>query len=212
MKTIKINNSEIQSRLDPFFYLEKDVNIKKYILLQDIAYINKGSFNNFEEEKKIKVLSPACIQEYNKIDLSNVKFTYDIKDELILQKNDIIFPSMAQKFKIHYFLQHNEKITINNHLFLLRFNEEKYLSWFMYYLFQSQIIQLQLKRLLYGVIPEIKLVDLKMIKIPVVSLEKQNLYIDFFKNAEREKIDYERKANEVLEKIFTKFEKEIVYA
>jgi type I restriction enzyme S subunit len=112
----------------------------------------------------------------------------DVPEQKYAREKDILINSLGQGTlgRVHYFCEKARNIVVDQHLFILRINEKKVTSTFLYLLLTSKAYQIQIDRQITGSTGMLMLnaSNLKEINIIIPKLEvmqqfEENVYTFF---------------------------------
>jgi restriction endonuclease S subunit len=215
-KIFTIQSSEIEGRLDPYYYLPEFRELEEKLensgfeihKLKDICEINRGGsprpIHNFLTEAEdginwIKIGDTKNIDKYIYQTKEKIK-PEGIKHSRLVKSGDFIL-SNSMSFGKPYIMRTTG--CIHDGWLLLRIKDYKKTSEeFLYTLLNTNLIYRLFKRVTIGSVVENLNIDLvKEIKIPLPPMETQDLIVQIMENAYKIKKENEEKAEELLNSI-----------
>jgi type I restriction enzyme M protein len=179
--------------LNPSRYINTSQDIQDYQLLGDLVFsINRGSMISSAE---LDSLSTTDFTDYHYLMLQNIQDGI-ISEELPGLKNidekyekfcvedgDLIISKIAP-FKIARVKGvEGKKVLANGNLYFIKIDSSKIDPTYLEFVLQSELGIIQLNRLAKGsTIKNISIQDLKEVRIPIVSLEKQKIIAEKFES------------------------------
>ena len=213
-KVFIVNRSELEGRIDPFFYkseyseLEKKIEKSKYKkkLLKELIYkvINGLDFRDYDIKGGIPYIKVANIKK-GFFDFSNLQYiTPDIiksSKDIQLEKGNLLLTRKGT-FGNALCLEDDYNYIISSEVFYLKVKQSIVLSKYLEIYFNSNIGQKFFKKISIGAIMGSLSQDaIKSIKIPLPPLEIQQQIVDLYKKAYTEKQQKEAEAQRLLDSI-----------
>ncbi|ATA78157.1 hypothetical protein CGC59_00035 [Capnocytophaga sputigena] len=213
-KIFIVNHSELEGRIDPFFYkseyseLEKKIEKSKYKkkLLKELIYkvINGLDFRDYDIKGGIPYIKVANIKK-GFFDFSNLQYiTPDIiksSKDIQLEKGNLLLTRKGT-FGNALCLEDDYNYIISSEVFYLKVKQSIVLSKYLEIYFNSNIGQKFFKKISIGAIMGSLSQDaIKSIKIPLPPLEIQQQIVDLYKKAYTEKQQKEAEAQRLLDSI-----------
>jgi len=213
-KIFIVNRSELEGRIDPFFYkseyseLEKKNEKSKYKkkLLKELIYkvINGLDFRDYDIKGGIPYIKVANIKK-GFFDFSNLQYiTPDIiksSKDIQLEKGNLLLTRKGT-FGNALCLEDDYNYIISSEVFYLKVKQSIVLSKYLEIYFNSNIGQKFFKKISIGAIMGSLSQDaIKSIKIPLPPLEIQQQIVDLYKKAYTEKQQKEAEAQRLLDSI-----------
>ena len=213
-KVFIVNHSELEGRIDPFFYkseyseLEKKIEKSKYKkkLLKELIYkvINGLDFRDYDIKGGIPYIKVANIKK-GFFDFSNLQYiTPDIiksSKDIQLEKGNLLLTRKGT-FGNALCLEDDYNYIISSEVFYLKVKQSIVLSKYLEIYFNSNIGQKFFKKISIGAIMGSLSQDaIKSIKIPLPPLEIQQQIVDLYEKAYTEKQQKEAEAQKLLDSI-----------
>ena len=213
-KIFIVNRSELEGRIDPFFYkseyseLEKKIEKSKYKkkLLKELIYkvINGLDFRDYDIKGGIPYIKVANIKK-GFFDFSNLQYiTPDIiksSKDIQLEKGNLLLTRKGT-FGNALCLEDDYNYIISSEVFYLKVKQSIVLSKYLEIYFNSNIGQKFFKKISIGAIMGSLSQDaIKSIKIPLPPLEIQQQIVDLYEKAYTEKQQKEAEAQRLLDSI-----------
>ena len=213
-KVFIVNRSELEGRIDPFFYkseyseLEKKIEKSKYKkkLLKELIYkvIHGLDFRDYDIKGGIPYIKVANIKK-GFFDFSNLQYiTPDIiksSKDIQLEKGNLLLTRKGT-FGNALCLEDDYNYIISSEVFYLKVKQSIVLSKYLEIYFNSNIGQKFFKKISIGAIMGSLSQDaIKSIKIPLPPLEIQQQIVDLYKKAYTEKQQKEAEAQRLLDSI-----------
>ena len=213
-KIFIVNRSELEGRIDPFFYkseyseLEKKNEKSKYKkkLLKELIYkvINGLDFRDYDIKGGIPYIKVANIKK-GFFDFSNLQYiTPDIiksSKDIQLEKGNLLLTRKGT-FGNALCLEDDYNYIISSEVFYLKVKQSIVLSKYLEIYFNSNIGQKFFKKISIGAIMGSLSQDaIKSIKIPLPPLEIQQQIVDLYEKAYTEKQQKEAEAQRLLDSI-----------
>ena len=213
-KVFIVNHSELEGRIDPFFYkseyseLEKKIEKSKYKkkLLKELIYkvINGLDFRDYDIKGGIPYIKVANIKK-GFFDFSNLQYiTPDIiksSKYIQLEKGNLLLTRKGT-FGNALCLEDDYNYIISSEVFYLKVKQSIVLSKYLEIYFNSNIGQKFFKKISIGAIMGSLSQDaIKSIKIPLPPLEIQQQIVDLYEKAYTEKQQKEAEAQRLLDSI-----------
>jgi len=213
-KVFIVNRSELEGRIDPFFYkseyseLEKKIEKSKYKkkLLKELIYkvINGLDFRDYDIKGGIPYIKVANIKK-GFFDFSNLQYiTPDIiksSKDIQLEKGNLLLTRKGT-FGNALCLEDDYNYIISSEVFYLKVKQSIVLSKYLEIYFNSNIGQKFFKKISIGAIMGSLSQDaIKSIKIPFPPLEIQQQIVDLYEKAYTEKQQKEAEAQRLLDSI-----------
>ena len=213
-KVFIVNHSELEGRIDPFFYkseyseLEKKIEKSKYKkkLLKELIYkvINGLDFRDYDIKGGIPYIKVANIKK-GFFDFSNLQYiTPDIiksSKDIQLEKGNLLLTRKGT-FGNALCLEDDYNYIISSEVFYLKVKQSIVLSKYLEIYFNSNIGQKFFKKISIGAIMGSLSQDaIKSIKIPLPPLEIQQQIVDLYEKAYTEKQQKEAEAQRLLDSI-----------
>ena len=213
-KVFIVNRSELEGRIDPFFYkseyseLEKKIEKSKYKkkLLKELIYkvINGLDFRDYDIKGGIPYIKVANIKK-GFFDFSNLQYiTPDIiksSKDIQLEKGNLLLTRKGT-FGNALCLEDDYNYIISSEVFYLKVKQSIVLSKYLEIYFNSNIGQKFFKKISIGAIMGSLSQDaIKSIKIPLPPLEIQQQIVDLYKKAYTEKQQKEAEVQRLLDSI-----------
>ena len=213
-KIFIVNRSELEGRLDPFFYkseyskLEKKIKKSKYKkkLLKELIYkvINGLDFRDYDIKGGIPYIKVANIKK-GFFDFSNLQYiTPDIiklSKDIQLKKGNLLLTRKGT-FGNALCLEDDYNYIISSEVFYLKVKQSIVLSKYLEIYFNSNIGQKFFKKISIGAIMgSLSQEAIKSIKVPLPPLEIQKQIVDLYEKAYTEKQQKEAEAQRLLDSI-----------
>ncbi len=170
--------------LNPIRYIDEDVSFESSVLLGDLCKsINRGSMITSSE---LNELSSNHATSFRYLMLQNIHDgkiddnlpyikTIDSNMEKYCLKKDSLIISKISPFKVAHFNGDDKKVLANGNLYFIEINDKKVNPYFLEMFLQSEMGMSQLNRYAKGTaMKSISIQDLKIIKIPNISRQKQD--------------------------------------
>ena len=219
MNIFQVNRSEIEGRLDPFYYdpyffsIINKLKSKSKSLKQLNVNIRKGVFDLSPTKYRthgIPFLRVADLKEGT----INFEKTVFIDEKTHLEQyrteylpNDLVFSKVGTLGEVSLLPDTYSKYNISQNIIGLRCSEElKKIVFpeFLQIFFLSNFGKIQLLReTSFGVQPKITLEALKNIYVPILSKDIQQIIINFYKKANSLRLQQKEQAKKLLESIDT---------
>jgi hypothetical protein len=188
-------------------YLKEFDNVKKLKEIADIKITSKRIFFGANGDIEIKVIHPHNIKDRNGrfeyYSYKNENVHKKIYDKLnFVKKGDILIPTFGRLHRIIKINEDHKNLTCSHSYAILRIKDQKAIKPdYVYSFLQTDMMTKKIKTLSYNrLMPTINPEELNEIKIPIVSLEKQEKFTkEFLEN----KIE-NRKTQEKLERLVSK--------
>ena len=213
-KVFIVNRSELEGRIDPFFYkseyseLEKKIEKSKYKkkLLKELIYkvINGLDFRDYDIKGGIPYIKVANIKK-GFFDFSNLQYiTPDIiklSKDIRLKKGNLLLTRKGT-FGNALCLEDDYNYIISSEVFYLKVKQSIVLSKYLEIYFNSNIGQKFFKKISIGAIMgSLSQDSIKSIKIPLPPLEIQQQIVGLYEKAYAEKQQKEAEAQRLLDSI-----------
>lgn len=210
-----INRSLIESRLEPKFYTKKYIDnflkiqgskLPVFNLSEVTDLISDGThFKPVYVNEGVKFISVKDVRK-SKIDLNKSKFISkedaDKLDRRCKPKlGDVLLTKIGATYGYAATVETEQRFQIFVSLALLRPNHKiigKYLEIFL----NSELAYVQFERVIKGAgVPDLHLEDIRKIKIPLPSIEKQKLIVSLYNEAFNEKQQKEKELKKLQKSI-----------
>lgn len=211
-----MRKGETIERLEPKFYLLKyrenqdrlnHSSFAVYALSQVTLLISDGThFTPQYKEYGVKFLSVKDVRAFE-VDYSNSKFISEEEANILdkrckPQKGDVLLTKIGATYGFTSIVTSTERFQIFVSLALLRPNLEIITSEFLELCLNENLVYIQFERFIKGAgVPDLHLEDIRKVKIPVPSLDKQEEITRFFNSAFKRKKEKENNANRLLASI-----------
>lgn len=210
-KIFTIWSDEIKGRIDPSFYIFKELESSNLISIKEIAEVQGGyAFKSceYKQEDGVPLVRIQNIKD-GRIDFDSSRIVYiDVKylnrlENFLLQDKDLLIAMTGATIgKVGRIYQEDLPAFLNQRVGRLIIDYKKINPDYLFYILQFDFFLDQIKRLsLGGAQPNISPKSIETIKIPLPPLEIQNQIVAIMQKAYGEKKQKEAKAKKILDSI-----------
>jgi len=211
--SFQVDVSDIEGRLDPFYYkkefleLDKKIQMNSYLILNKLALVKGGKRipkgeSYSEINTNYKYLRVQDIYESIKIDdLNSISLeTYNQIENYELKNNDIILSNAGTIGRVAIFTNSSSnKVIFTENAVKITLNTALIKREFLLIIIESKYVQKQLEReFIQTTIPKLSIDRIKKIKIPLPALETQTKIANHIQGLREEAKQLQQEAKEVL--------------
>jgi len=213
-KAFVVDTSEIEGRLDPFYYKVEFLELEERLKRNNFQYLSKLTnkitdgthFTPTYTDSGIKFISVKDINDF-KINFNKTKFISKEEHTKLIKRcnpetNDILLTKIGSIGRIAFVDESYEEFSLFVSVALLKPKHNLIKYKYLGYLLTFEIISQQIKRVLKGIgVNDFHLEDIKKLKIPLPPKETQTKIIQIMDNAYKIKEENEKRAKELLASI-----------
>jgi len=202
-------SNQIRGRLDPYFYIFKELKISNLTPIKKFAEVQGGyafKSSEYQQDYGVPLVRIQNIKDGG-IDLSktiyiNEKYLNRLENFLLNDKDILIAMTGATIGKVGRIYQNDLHAFLNQRVGKFIIDKTKINPDYLFYILQFEIFTDQIKKLsLGGSQPNISPGSIEEIKIPLPPLSIQNKIVDIMQKTYQEKKEKEAEAGKLLESI-----------